>query len=109
MRDSGSVLEADERVGGGVGDWPFVVRDEELGVLLAAVERGAREPDRPSGVVLVAPAGVGKTRLLTEASDWARAHGHDVAKVIGTRATAGTPFAALASLAPRSSGSAHPS
>jgi DNA-binding NarL/FixJ family response regulator len=103
------VLEADERVGGGVGDWPFVVRDEELGVLLAAVERGAREPDRPSGVVLVAPAGVGKTRLLTEASDWARAHGHDVAKVIGTRATAGTPFAALASLAPRSSGSAHPS
>ncbi|MGI8868947.1 MAG: AAA family ATPase [Mycobacteriales bacterium] len=88
-------------------DWPFVARAEELGLLTAAIEEGAAHPGRPSGAVVVAPSGIGKTRLLLEAARWSRRHGHEVVTVIGTRAAAATPYAALAHLAAPGSTAEH--
>ena len=49
---------------------PLVGRAEEFGRLTAALDR-ARE-GRPAAVLLAGDAGVGKTRLLTELTRWAR-------------------------------------
>ncbi|WP_162529306.1 ATP-binding protein [Segeticoccus rhizosphaerae] len=48
------------------GDWPLVGRAEELAELVRIVEAGMAAPEAPAGAVVVAPAGVGKTRLLRE-------------------------------------------
>lgn len=51
-----------------------------------------------SGVVLVGPAGVGKTRLATESLAIAVRIGFATARVLATRAAASVPFGALAQL-----------
>ena len=75
--------------------WPLVGRREELdfiGAILARSSRGA--------VVLAGAPGVGKTRLLREASTLARQHGLATEFVIATRAASTIPFGAFAHLLP---------
>jgi DNA-binding NarL/FixJ family response regulator len=80
-------------------DWPFTGRAEELAVVtdsLSAVG-GA-----PTGAVIVAPAGVGKTRMLHEVRAWAERGGLPTATVIATMAAASTPYGAMLHLLPDS-------
>ncbi|GAB3399634.1 helix-turn-helix transcriptional regulator [Flindersiella endophytica] len=75
--------------------WPFVGRAEELQLIGAAIS----DPGVP-GLVLAGAAGVGKTRLLSEAvrtADVSRVHARSV---VATPATSSIPFGALASLLP---------
>jgi len=82
------------------GEWPFVARDAELDMLTAVVEAGRADPDAPAGAVIVAAPGVGKTRLARAVADAARARGIPILRIVGTRATGRTPYAAVAHLAP---------
>ncbi|HEY3438107.1 MAG TPA: AAA family ATPase, partial [Actinotalea sp.] len=52
---------------------PFVAREEQVSLVMAALERAAR--GRPGMVLVGGDAGVGKTRLLTEVSERARQAG----------------------------------
>ncbi|MEQ6896434.1 LuxR C-terminal-related transcriptional regulator [Microbacterium sp. KR10-403] len=81
-------------------EWPFVARDAELDMLTAVVEAGRDDPDAPAGAVIVAAAGVGKTRLARAVADAARTRGIPVLRTVGTRATGRTPYAAVAHLTP---------
>ncbi|TWP36792.1 LuxR C-terminal-related transcriptional regulator [Leekyejoonella antrihumi] len=81
-------------------DWPFQSRSEELAVLLAEIDAGVEHPEDPSGVVIVSPAGMGKSRLLREAMHWARQRGVPTMLAIATRSAGVTPYAALAHLVP---------
>lgn len=75
--------------------WPLVGRDpvlEECGALL-------RRPG-VAGLVLVGPAGVGKTRLLQECADRASAAGSTVRRATAHRSGRDIPFAALSALLP---------
>ncbi|MGV4985943.1 LuxR family transcriptional regulator AbsR2 [Streptomyces sp. NRAIS4] len=69
--------------------WPFTGRDDELELM-----RGSWAAGRP-GIVVTAPAGHGKTRLITEA-----VRGTEHARVTGTPEARGLPFAAFAHLLP---------
>ncbi len=83
--------------------WPLVGRDDELGVLGQLVARDHRS------VVVVAPAGTGKTRLLARFVDDLAAESSPVrvlARVTGTRAARTLPLAALAALLPADAPSA---
>ncbi|MEV5321350.1 LuxR C-terminal-related transcriptional regulator [Streptomyces sp. NPDC052687] len=71
--------------------WPFTGRDEELELV-----RRSQAAGRP-GIVVTGPAGVGKTRLVTEA-----VRGTDCARATGTPESRGIPFAAFAHLLPES-------
>ncbi len=91
------------------GDWPFVARDEELDLLTGVLAAGATTSRSTAdvaptaataGAVVVAGAGVGKTRLLREALAWGRRHDMPTTLAIGTESAAATPYAALAHLAP---------
>lgn len=73
--------------------WPFVARDEELALLVAEANRGEREADAATGVVVVGVAGVGKTRLLDE---FRNMHATHATRMIATRAAALKPFGAFA-------------
>lgn len=77
-------------------EWPFRARDAELAVLHAAVERASRS----RGAVIVGPAGVGKSRLMSEAVRVAAAEGRPTFTAIATRAAQATPFGVLTPLAP---------
>jgi DNA-binding CsgD family transcriptional regulator len=68
--------------------------------LANVVAEGDERPGRPGGAVVFAEPGVGKTRLVREALDWAAEHGHPTAWAVATRSSAMTPYAALAHLAP---------
>ncbi len=68
--------------------------------MVAEIERAERERAGPGGVIVAGPAGVGKTRLLTEARIRS---GPDIPLVIGTRSDALTPYGAVSHLAPGSS------
>jgi DNA-binding CsgD family transcriptional regulator len=75
--------------------WPFVGRTEELELIGEMMS----DPGVP-GLVLAGAAGVGKTRLLSEAvrtADITRMHARSV---VATPATSSIPFGALASLLP---------
>jgi DNA-binding NarL/FixJ family response regulator len=75
--------------------WPLVGRDRELGTIAAArADRGCH------GVVLIADAGVGKTRLAREAQDAAARDGAFVDWVQATRSASVVPLAAVAELVP---------
>lgn len=69
---------------------PLVGRDEEL----AAVDDLLRH-DGAKGVVLAGAAGVGKTRLATDAADHVRATGVVVESIVATRAARSLPFGAM--------------
>jgi len=77
------------------GNWPLIGRDEEL-------TRFAEALDRPDarGLVLVGPAGVGKTRLATECLHLATERGLACTRVVASRAASTIPFGALAPLLP---------
>ena len=77
------------------GAWPLVGRDRELAEIAAARTDGACH-----GVVLVAEAGVGKTRLAREAQATAQREGAFVQWVQATRSAATVPLAAVADLVP---------
>jgi DNA-binding CsgD family transcriptional regulator len=71
--------------------WPFTGREDELELVRRSVTAA-----RP-GIVVTGPAGVGKTRLVTEA-----VRGTDCARAAGTPETRRIPFAAFAHLLPES-------
>jgi DNA-binding CsgD family transcriptional regulator len=75
-------------------DWPLIGRTEELGRILAGLDR------RTGGVLLAGAAGVGKTRLAAEGLAAAAARGFATLRVAATPATAGLPFGAFASVLP---------
>lgn len=75
--------------------WPLVGRDRELDAIAAA-----RASPGCHGVVLIADAGVGKSRLAREAQDAAQREGAVVDWVQATRSAAAVPLAAVAGLVP---------
>jgi DNA-binding CsgD family transcriptional regulator len=77
-----------------VGGWRLVGRREELRRIAQARQHGA------GGVLLVGEAGVGKTRLATEALVDAQGDGAVTARAVATRAAADIPLGALAPLVP---------
>ena len=77
------------------GAWPLVGRDRELEAIAAA-----RASPGCHGVVLIADAGVGKSRLAREAQDAAQRDGAFVDWVQATRSAAAVPLAAVADLVP---------
>src|SRR5918997_1584641 len=91
--------ECDPRYYRGVqSEWPLVGRTEELARLIRDLVEGRR------GVVLAGLAGVGKTRLASEALEHCRRAGLATARVSATRAGAGIPLGAFASLLPTTRG-----
>lgn len=91
--------ECDRGYHGGVpSEWPLVGRAEELARLVRDLV------DEGRGVVLAGPAGVGKTRLASEALEHCRRAGLATARVSATRAGAGIPLGAFASLLPTTRG-----
>jgi ATP/maltotriose-dependent transcriptional regulator MalT len=77
------------------GNWPLIGRDLELALIADALDH-----DRATGVVLVGPAGVGKTRLATECLHLAAERGFATTRVVASRAATSIPFGALAPLLP---------
>ncbi|MEO7803833.1 MAG: LuxR C-terminal-related transcriptional regulator [Actinomycetota bacterium] len=77
--------------------WPLVGRREELQFVIDALAS-----DTTSGVVLAGDAGVGKTRLASEAVELAQQKGMFTYWIAATRSAATIPFGALASLLPPS-------
>ncbi|WP_109472825.1 LuxR C-terminal-related transcriptional regulator [Ornithinimicrobium cavernae] len=89
-------------------EWPFVGRGEEFDLITAAIGtdaqggsgRGEPPGSGSGGAVIFAPAGVGKTRLLTEVRRWAEHRGVRTALVIATEAGSRTPYGAVLHLLP---------
>ena len=84
-----------ERVPAASAAWPLVGRDAELEAIAAA-----RADADVSGVVVIADAGIGKSRLAREAFAQAEAAGAPVAWVQATRSAAAIPLGAFADLIP---------
>jgi DNA-binding CsgD family transcriptional regulator len=81
--------------------WPLVGRRGELATIEATVRGDGRR-----AVVLIGPAGVGKTRLLREGLALAKRNGQETATAVATRSAAKVPFGALAHLLPADLGPA---
>ena len=77
------------------GAWPLVGRDDELQAIASA-----RANPACHGVVVIADAGVGKSRLAREAQAAAERDGAFVGWVQATRSAAVVPLAAVAELVP---------
>jgi DNA-binding CsgD family transcriptional regulator len=77
------------------GAWPLMGRDRELEAIASA-----RASPGCNGVVLIADAGVGKSRLAREAHDAAEREGAFVDWVQATRSASAVPLAAMAELVP---------
>lgn len=67
-------------------DWPFLGRQREVDTLVAACRPGRR------GVVVVGPAGVGKTSILAAARDRLQSRGRPTSIVLATFAASQLPF-----------------
>jgi DNA-binding CsgD family transcriptional regulator/tetratricopeptide (TPR) repeat protein len=78
-----------------VSDWPLIGRERELGMIAEILARADA-----TGVVLVGPAGVGKTRLATETMLLGDRSGFATARIVASRAASSIPFGALAPLLP---------
>lgn len=78
----------------GADSWPLVGRHHELEHIAAAREAGR------AGVVLIGPAGVGKSRLARAAVAQARESGAQTSWVQATRSAATVPLGAFAGLLP---------
>ena len=76
--------------------WPFVGRERELRAAVAELADPAS-----AGVLVVGPAGVGKTRLLDEVAAKLTAQGRLSNRCVGASATQAIPYAAIAHLMPR--------
>src|SRR6476661_415065 len=76
-------------------DWPLIGRERELGLIAGVLSRADA-----TGVVLVGPAGVGKTRLATETMLLGDRSGFATARIVASRAASSIPFGALAPLLP---------
>jgi DNA-binding NarL/FixJ family response regulator len=76
------------------GVWSLAGRAEELDRISASVHRR----DGPAGVVLIGPAGVGKTRLAREAQGAAEQRGALVRWVAGTASAKALPLGAFATI-----------
>ncbi len=72
--------------------WPLVGRDTEIDTITDALARG--------GAVVYGPAGVGRTRLVTEVAERAVRTGRRVHRITGSCATAEVPLGAAAHLLP---------
>ena len=79
----------------GAPSWPLIGRDAELERIAVA-----RRQDGCSGVVVRAPAGLGKSRLAREASAAAAAEGLPAIWVQATRSASAIPLGAFADLIP---------
>jgi DNA-binding CsgD family transcriptional regulator len=75
--------------------WPFTGRDAELRLVGEALSGGSA-----GGVAIAGPAGVGKTRLATEAAELAGAQGCAVEWVRASRSARSIPLGAFAALLP---------
>ncbi len=84
----------------GSGAWPFVGRERELAAIASA-----RTIPECCGAVVVASAGVGKSRLAREASARAEAEGALAVWVQATTSSTAIPLGALAGLIPDEVGS----
>ena len=84
-----------ERVPAASAAWPLIGRDAELEAIAAA-----RADAGVSGVVVIADAGIGKSRLAREAFAQAEAAGAPVAWVQATGSAAAVPLGAFADLIP---------
>ncbi len=73
--------------------WPLVGRDLEL-----ATVYGALSARPPRSIVIAGPAGIGKTRLMDDATGTVGALGTSARRIAATRAGAPHPFFALAPL-----------
>ncbi len=78
-----------------IGRWPFTGRSGELETI-GEIFRGGEA----SGVLVVAPAGVGKTRFVEEALVLAERVGRPIARAVGHPAAQEIPLGALAHLLP---------
>ncbi len=76
--------------------WPLIGRSAQLGEL-----REALGDPGIDGVLLVGPAGVGKTRLADEARQRAELDGRPTSRIVASRTAARTPLGAMAHLIPR--------
>ncbi len=83
------------RARGPHGTWPLIGRRGELGRIASALRR---EPS--SGVALTGEAGMGKSRLASEALDLAEQIGFTARRAVASRAAAGIPLGALAPFLP---------
>ena len=79
--------------------WPFTGRAEEFDLITTSLAGGTGTA-AGRGVVVVAPAGVGKTRLLGEVRAWAERRGLRSATVVATQAAGRTPYGAVLHLLP---------
>jgi DNA-binding SARP family transcriptional activator len=77
---------------------PLIGRERELARILKAW-RGCRNERRAACAVVLAEAGLGKTRLAEEALSRARLEGAAVAAIRGVEADAGEPWSAVVGLA----------
>jgi hypothetical protein len=75
--------------------WPLTGREAELALVGEALSGGSA-----GGVVIAGPAGVGKTRLVAEASELAGAQGCAVEWVRASRSARSIPLGAFAALLP---------
>ena len=82
--------------------WPLVGRERELGHIAALRADGA------GGVVIAGEAGLGKTRLASEALAVADAGGAATARLAATRAAASIPLGALSAVLPELGGGHQP-
>ncbi|MFE3291193.1 LuxR C-terminal-related transcriptional regulator [Rhodococcus sp. NPDC059234] len=77
-----------------IGGWPLTGRVEELRLTTEAISGSAGG----AGIVLAGAAGVGKTRLATEALTWARAHGFRTRWVVATASARALPLGPFSDL-----------
>ena len=76
-------------------NWPLVGREDELELIEERLSNGTN-----AVLVIAGAAGVGKTRLATEALELAAAHGKETARVVASRSAASVPFGAVSPLLP---------
>ncbi|NNE12564.1 MAG: ATP-binding protein, partial [Ilumatobacter sp.] len=73
--------------------WPLVGRD-------AALDHAAAQLEAGTGIAILGPAGVGKSRLLHELCDGAERSGAAVVSVVASGTTSTIPFAPFVELLP---------